>query len=534
MSGLPVNPVPKGGPGSAEERAAFADLQATLPGMFRTIFPDRIAPRTIVVLPSLSIDQDVLAKVAGVNHYEERMLGMLMLLRLPRTRLIYLTSQPIAEPIIDYYLHLLQGVPSGHARARLCLLPCFDGSARPLTAKVLARPRLIERLREAIGDPAVAHIAAYSVSVLERTLAVRLGVPLYGCDPDLQGLGSKSGGRKLMREAGVAIPDGVEDLADEASLVSGLVELKVRNPSLRRAVVKLNEGFSGDGNALFRFDDAPTGSTLAAWIRDRLPRIAFEAEGMTWDTYLHKAHQMGAVVEAFIEGDEKRSPSAQFRIDPVGEIDFVSTHDQVLGGPGGQVFLGCRFPADVAYRLAIQAEGAKVAARLAQRGVLGRFAIDFISVRFGDLWLNYGLEINLRKGGTTHPFLMLQFLTGGAYDPATGLFHTPAGQQRFYYASDNLTAPHYQGLTPTDLVDVAVLNGLHYDGTVHEGVVFHLIGALSEFGKVGIVCVGGSPERAEALYCRSVEILDREQMAGEVGSLPPNQDGGRLPRRTAW
>ena len=234
------------------------------------------------------------------------------------------------------------------------------------------------------------------------------------------------------------------------------------------------------------------------------------------------------------EIDEKRSPSAQFRIDPVGEIDFVSTHDQVLGGPGGQVFLGCRFPADVAYRLAIQAEGAKVAARLAQRGVLGRFAIDFISVRFGDLWLNYGLEINLRKGGTTHPFLMLQFLTGGAYDPATGLFHTPAGQQRFYYASDNLTAPHYQGLTPTDLVDVAVLNGLHYDGTVHEGVVFHLIGALSEFGKVGIVCVGGSPERAEALYCRSVEILDREQMAGEVGSLPPNQDGGRLPRRTAW
>ena len=135
MSGLPVNQMPKGGPGSAEERAAFADLQATLPGMFRTIFPDRIAPRTIVVLPSLSIDQDVLAKVAGVNHYEERMLGMLMLLRLPRTRLIYLTSQPIAEPIIDYYLHLLQGVPSGHARARLSLLPCFDGSARPLTAK---------------------------------------------------------------------------------------------------------------------------------------------------------------------------------------------------------------------------------------------------------------------------------------------------------------------------------------------------------------------------------------------------------------
>jgi len=60
-------------------------------------------------------------------------------------------------------------------------------------------------------------------------------------------------------------------------------------------------------------------------------------------------------------------------------------------------------------------------------------------------------------------------------------------------------------------VDVAVLNGLHYDGTTHEGVVFHLIGALSEFGKLGVVCVGASSERAEALYRRTVEILDREQ-----------------------
>jgi len=134
-----------------------------------------------------------------------------------------------------------------------------------------------------------------------------------------------------------------------------------------------------------------------------------------------------------------------------------------------------------------------------------------VATRHGDTWRTYAIEINLRKGGTTHPFLMLQFLTGGAYDPATGLFRTPAGQPRFYYASDNLEAPHYRGLTPPDLVDVAVLNGLHYDGTVHEGVVFHLIGALSEFGKLGVVCVGASPERADDLYRRTVEILDREQ-----------------------
>jgi hypothetical protein len=163
------------GPNSFGERAAFARLQAKLPGMFQLIFPDRLAPRTVVVVPSLSLDQDVMSKVAGAHHYEERMLGMLMLLRLPRTRLIYLTSQPIPETIIDYYLHLLPGVPARHARQRLNLLACFDASARPLTAKILERPRLLGQLREAIGDPESAHIAAFAVSGLERTLAVRLG-----------------------------------------------------------------------------------------------------------------------------------------------------------------------------------------------------------------------------------------------------------------------------------------------------------------------------------------------------------------------
>ena len=467
-----------------------------------------------MVVPSLSLDPDVLAKVSGVHHYEERMLSMLMLLRLPRTRLIYLSSEPIPETIVDYYLHLLQGVPAAHARARLTLLACFDGSARSLTEKILARPRLMARVREAIGDPGRAHIAAFAVSDLERTLAVRLGVPIYGCDPDLRALGSKSGGRQVLREAGVAMPDGVENLADEADIAAGLAQLKARDPGLRRAVVKLNEGFSGEGNALFRFDGAPTGHSLEPWIRARLPQLAFEAREMAWGVYLGKVSQMGAIVEAFIEGEDKRSPSAQFRIDPLGGVDFVSTHDQVLGGPGGQVFLGCRFPADAAYRLAIQAEGAKVAAALARRGVLGRLGVDFVSVRRDDGWQNFGIEINLRKGGTTHPFLMLQFLTGGAYDPADGLFRTPFGQPRFYYASDNLESQNYKGLTPDDLVDLAVLNKLHYDGAAHEGVVFHLIGGLSEFGKLGAVCVGATPERAESFFRQVVEILDRETRSG--------------------
>ena len=40
---------------------------------------------------------------------------------------------------------------------------------------------------------------------LERTLAVRLGLPLYGCDPALRHLGTKSGSRDTFRRAGFVV-----------------------------------------------------------------------------------------------------------------------------------------------------------------------------------------------------------------------------------------------------------------------------------------------------------------------------------------
>lgn len=497
-------------PASAGELARFRDLQAEFARAFPTIFSDPALPRSVLIVPSLSLDPDVLARITGAHHYEERMLCLLMLLRMPRTRVIYVSSTPISETIIDYYLHLLPGVPSVHARRRLTMIACDDAAPSPLTRKILERPRVLERIREAIPDRASAHMTCFAVSELERKLALTLGIPIYGCDPSLQHWGSKSGSRKIFREAGIELPFGFEDLADADDVAGALTELKGQRPEVERAVVKLNEGFSGEGNAVFDFRDAPSGAALSSWVRDRLPGLAFEASGMTWDLYQSKLGAMGGVVEEFVPGAVKRSPSAQFRIDPVGRVDAISTHDQVLGGASGQVFLGARFPADKDYRLDIQARGLKVAQVLADKGVLGRLGVDFISVKEGDAWRHYAIEINLRKGGTTHPFQMLQYLTDGHYDPQTGEFLTPSGQPCCYYASDNLESERYRGLTPYDLVDISVLNGLHFHAATSEGVAFHLIGALSEFGKLGVVCIARTPEQADQLYRSTVDILDRE------------------------
>ena len=346
-------------PGSAEELAAYQRLQARLPDLFRRVFADPLEPRTVVIVPGLTMDQDVLAKVLGGLHYEERQLAMLMLLRLPNTRVVFVSSTPIERPIVDYYLGLLPGITREEARQRLVLLSASDASAATLTQKILERPRLLERIRDAMGDPALAHLSCFNVTALERTLAVRLGIPLYGCDPSLQHLGGKSGSRAAFREAGVPLPDGREDLRSVEDVVEALAELKARNPSLPRAALKLNDGFSGEGNAVFSYAGCTAGDERR-WIDAHVPlNLAFEARDMRWDRFAAKIAESGGIVEEWIAGDGVRSPSVQLRITPLGDLEIISTHDQILGGPSGQVFQACTFPADPAYAREIQSHCAQ-------------------------------------------------------------------------------------------------------------------------------------------------------------------------------
>jgi hypothetical protein len=497
-------------PGSPEELAEFANLQSRLPDLFRQVFADPLAPRCVVAVPGLSMDPELLEKIVGGPHYEERQLAMLMLLKLPNTRIVYVSSTPIDAAIVDYYLNLLPGIPAMHARRRLTMLSACDASAGSLTGKILDRPRLLERIRAAIGDPAIAHLSCFNVTELERTLAVRLGIPLYGCDPRLLYLGGKSGSRRCFREAGIEMPAGIEDLKSAEDLVQAIAELKRRDPALRRAVVKLNDGFSGECNAVFSFGGCPAGDPTS-WVRKHLPlNLAFEACDMRWDHFIEKLGEMGGIVEEWIVGDGPCSPSVQLRITPVGELETISTHDQILGGPSGQVFQGCTFPANPEYATEINALSLRVGEVLRNVGALGRFGVDFVTVRRPQGWRHYAIEINLRKGGTTHTYQALQFLTNGRYDADAAEFRTPMDQVRAYYATDNLVNPVYRRLTPADLVDIAVEHGLHFDQTTQKGVVFNLIGALSEFGKLAVVAIDEDVTAAQALFERTVETLDRE------------------------
>jgi hypothetical protein len=491
-------------------------------------------PQTIVVVPSMSLDAAALSG-AQMQAYEERFLFLLLLLRQPRAEMVYVTSQPIHASIIDYYLDLLPGVIASHARRRLHLVAPEDSSPKPLSEKLLERPRLLERIRGFIRDADRAHLVPYNTTPLELQLALRLGIPMYGADPKFFPLGSKSGCRRLFAEEGVPHPIGIEGLSGFEEVSGAIAALRARKPSMASVIVKQNEGVSGEGNASVDLAGlpAPGAAGEREELRERLRRMRFELPGTTYESYVEKFRQRGGIVEELIAGAELRSPSVQLRVTPLGDVELLSTHDQVLGGPSGQSYVGCRFPADTEYAPAITREAAKIGRRLAREGVLGRFALDFVVVRsekgrgpsgppsprVGGGWDVYAIELNLRKGGTTHPFLTLQFLTDGRYDPETAAFTAPSGRRKFFIASDHVASPLYRAFTTDDLFDLVVRRGLHFDQTRQTGVIFHMMSALAECGSVGLTAVGDSHEEADALYRKAVVALDEE--AAEAAAPRP-------------
>src|SRR5437762_8861757 len=499
-----------------DSEAEFDQLQKKLVPLWKSIERFNQDTQTIVVVPSISID--AIGSGTLMQAYEERFLFLLLLLRQPRARLIYVTSHAILPTIIDYYLDLLPGVIPSQARPRLFLIAPLDGSARPLSDQLLDRPRLIERIRSLIMDPARAHLVPFNTTSREKELALRLGIPMYGADPKFFPLGTKSGCRKIFLEENVPHPLGHENLASKEDVIGAITQMRARKPSIKQVLVKLNEGVSGEGNALVDLAGVPPSgdSKERAALEERLKAMQFELKGVTYDSYMKKLQERKGIVEERITGEEFRSPSVQLRVTPLGSVELLSTHDQMLGGPSGQSYLGCAFPADNGYASLITREAAKVGKRLAKEGVIGRFALDFVVVRSNGKWDPYAIEINLRKGGTTHPFLTLQFLTDGAYDLETVTFTAPNGQQKFFVASDHVESPLYRSLTPDDLFDIVVRHDLHFNQTRQTGVVFHMMSALGEMGRTGLTAVGNSHEEAKAIYTRAVAVLDKEAQSGSA------------------
>src|SRR4029450_12723783 len=137
---------------------------------------------------------------------------------------------------------LLPGIIPSHARRRLHLVSPLDGSSRPLSEKLLERPRALEQIRGLVPNPERAHLVPFNTTECERDLALALGIPMYGADPRFFPYATKTGCRRLFAEQGVEHPLGREDLSTTAELAAAIAELRAKHPGMSQVIVKLNEG----------------------------------------------------------------------------------------------------------------------------------------------------------------------------------------------------------------------------------------------------------------------------------------------------
>jgi hypothetical protein len=476
--------------------ASFQELQAALVSRLARSHPDDVGASCVVVLPSITFPSVELRKITGIQFYEERFLFAALMLRNPELTMVYVTSLPIDQATIDYYLGFLPSDVRAHERLKP--VSVGNGEPRALTEKILENSRTLDEIRRLVPQPGNAYILPFNVTPLELRLAEQLGVALYGPDPELVPLGSKSGARAVAKEAGVAVAAGSEDLYSLESVEEAIDQLRRTRPEATAVVLKLNNGFSGQGNAIVNLRS----------LRSPLHKspVVFCAAEETWDSFRAKIAAEGAVVEELVRVPGTVSPSVQLRIVPGGRVEILSTHDQILGGPDDQVYLGCRFPASAAYRFEIQDLARRAAGILSKRGVIGAFGIDFLVVPGADPRI-YLSEINLRVGGTTHPFGMARLVMDAGYDEETGELRA-GGVPKYYVATDNRKDSAYVGLKPGDIIEALDKSGLGFDVDAKAGVTLHLMGALEEYGKLGATCIANSSGAADELHDQFVAMLD--------------------------
>lgn len=467
-----------------ENAKTFEDLQSGLGPALAANTPGSSVEHVLVALPSYSVGESLLAHYAPrIPALEHRYLVVYgMLARIPSCHMVFVGSQDPGPDVLDYYLSLLPPEQRSDVRRRFHVVIAPDVTARSVAEKLLERPDLVDAIR-AVADGRPAFIEPWNVTEHEVAVAQALQMPVNGTHPDLRPLAYKSAGRRLFREAGVPLPYGHEDLRTARDVVRAAEDIRRARPACTAVVVKHDDSGAGDGNVVLDLgsDLRPQVESLPEWyLRDLLA---------------------GGVVEERIAGVAFSSPSAQVDVHPHGRVVLLATHEQELGGADAQVYMGCRFPADPAYAADLGRHALAVGEQLPRGGAVGRLSVDFAAARGGDgTWRVYALEVNLRKGGTTHPYASLRNHVPGRYDGEAGRWVATDGSARSYRSTDNLVDATWVGLPPATVVEALRARGLHFDHRKGTGVVLHMLSCLAVDGRFGLTAIGRDPAHAAELF----------------------------------
>ena len=471
----------------------FERVQEALPAALAANVPGSGVDHVVVGLPSFSVGETLLAHYAPkLPAMEHRYLNALLMLNRIDCDVVFVCSRRPPPEVLTAYEDIVVPAVADRIRARLHLVVVDDIGPRPLAAKLLDRPDLLDEIRDRVAGR-VAVIEPWNVTDHEVAVALALGLPVNGTPPALRSEAFKAAGRCLFRRTGVPVPVGVEGVHTVDDVLDAVTRIRSERPDVAAVVVKHDDSGAGDGNTVVELNEPSGVARGSSELRATVAGLP------AW--YLDDLLDGGGIVEELVVGDEVRSPSVQLDLLPGDGVRVVATHDQILGGDNGQVYMGCRFPADPAYAPELAVHGEAVGLDLTRRGCTGRAGVDFVAARRGSQpWDVRAIEVNLRKGGTTHPYTALRNLVPGHYDTVAGVWRADAGGTRAYRSTDYVGGPGWTGRPPASVVSAVHDSGVRFDVGQGTGVVLHMLAGLAVDGHFGVTAIGHTPEHAEELF----------------------------------
>jgi hypothetical protein len=463
--------------------------------------------RTIVVMPSISFPYENLKGILGIEHYEARSLWEILAANCPRTKVIFITSRKMTTENIK---HLLSSSKNGSSiRQRVSFISLDDPRIGiSLGDKLLARLDLIRLIKNAI-NPRETYLESFISTDCEKKVAEALGIAPFGSFD--QYWATKSGNRKIFQECGINFADGINDIYSESQLKLAIVSLWSKYPSITKYMMKLDTGVSGDGNAIVQhkisFDEFKkiNQQEKDQYLNQILLNAKYQSKFMGWTEY-SKQISVGMIIELFISGELRCSPSAQGKIHPDGTVELLSTHEQILDR-NGMKFLGGTFPASKEYRKTLTQYTELIGKELATRGVIGSYSIDFLLSDENGQTVVWVIEINIRKGGTTHPYFTARYLTNSRYDYKKGILINDNNQEVVYISNDNFIFEQLKEYSVSYWLDLVNDQGLLFSAQKQEGVVFHLLEAMNPVGKIGYTVISKNIEDARKLEQRLFNLV---------------------------
>eukprot|EP00668_Euglena_longa_P032973 GGOE01042466.1.p1 GENE.GGOE01042466.1~~GGOE01042466.1.p1 ORF type:complete len:905 (-),score=220.92 GGOE01042466.1:122-2485(-) len=492
------------------------------------------SPRMAIHLPSLSYPDRVMRTTSHLDCRQNSQLARLFDLVDPTLHILYITPFPLGAEVLHYYFALLAAAGVADAPTRVHFMHP-ESSARlnvsmSLSNMVLCSDRLLRRIASYVQGR-TAYFVFRDTSKEDFALAMKLALPIVGCEPSLRStFSTKSGCQRIFEAADVVVPPGESDLYEESCIFHALANAISTYPEYPRWLLKINREVRGRGVAYFdvrslrclRGNSQPDYNDLLLELQQFFAQhVQFVGEAIypTWEVYMLAVAEHGAVLEA-VPCEVLGHIMANVFIHPGGEAELQSVQEQLLAVP--YVVQALKFPQTLVPHLAVCNAALAVAQALRERRIFGYFSVDFVLHRKAGLprlWA-VDMEIGLTDGASIHN--MFKFMCNAGTMDDTGqqpciAYPGAQPQPRSYIFSGLIHHPYLYTVRHGPFFNLCRHRGISFDLQERVGVLFQLPDTLLR-GVFGLLCIGCTLDAAAAHLWAALELVHHQ--LGESSILP--------------